>query len=133
MSKQIGLEQDRWVWEREKYTGIRAGNGKYGRYRDAYEMSVFDSLSRLGIDTWIIRSGVELSTHYDGLQVYQLRKTTYGVDQLQTLLVTPEGEVLDFRCEPKYEEIPRPPKLTKERAEAILREKGMWPRRRRRR
>ncbi len=133
MSEQMGSEQDKWAWERERFAKIRARADKYGRYRDAYEMTVFDSLSRLGIGTWVIRPGVELSTHYDGLQVYHLRKTERRVDQLQTLLVTPEGEVLDFRCEPKEDDIPRPPKLTRERAKTALQERGMWPRRRRRR
>lgn len=121
---------DRWVWDREKFAKIREGAGKYERYRDAYEMTVFGSLSSLGVNTWIERPGVELSTHYNGLRVYHLRKIIRGVDQLQTLLVTPEGEVLDFRCEPKDEEIPSAPKLTREQIEDKLREKGLWPRRR---
>lgn len=130
MSNQIGLGQDRWSWDRDKFAKRRAAGE-----RDSYEMVVFKTLSRssLGVSAWIKRPGVELTTHYDGLQVYQLRKTTRGVDQLQTLLVTPDGEILDFSCEPKDEEIPRPSPMTREQIKDKLREKGLWPRRRLRR
>ncbi len=124
---------DVWAWDREQFAKIRAGDGKHGGHRDAYEMTVFSMLRRQGVNIWIKQPDVELSTHYTGLRVYHLRKITRGVDQLQTLLVTPEGEVLDFRCEPKDEEIPRASKLTREQIEDKLREKGLWPRRRRRR
>ena len=122
---------DKWVWDREKFAKRRADG-----MRDSYEIMVFDTFSRLsqlGTIPWIPREDVEVSTHYDGLQVLHRRTKNRGVDQIQTLLVTPEGEVLDFSCDPKDEEIPQFPRLTRERIEAILREKGKWPRRKRRR
>lgn len=117
---------DKWAWEREKFAEMRI-DGK----RDTYEMLTFNMLGCVGMEV-LTNGEAKLTTHYDGLQVYHLRKTVRGIDQVQTLLVSPEGELLDFCCEPKDEEIPRLPPLTREQIEAKLREKGMWPKKRRR-
>lgn len=121
---------DMWSWDREHFTEIvKKGN------HHTHDPTYFEMLHNLSAtrEMWISREGVSKRVLPSGLTVYTRRGVINGVTQIQTLVTSDEGEVLDFTCDPTSNELPRAPRLTQAQIVAKLKEKGNYPTPKRRR
>jgi hypothetical protein len=99
------VKLDKWAWDREHFA-LKRERGE----RDAYELMMFNTFRRQPLTESMFKELGETEVLPSGLTVVTRRARLGDVCQYQYLVLSDLGEVLDFRCEPKNDELPPLPR-----------------------